>query len=1372
MIFFIIVALIAGMGLSGKQAVAAPTEKTIRVAHVSDMHVMIEEYCNVYSGSYQAESKVTKLLEETTTISEAVFDDIYNMDADAPMYIFITGDITSNGEYANHVWLSNLYKAFTERMRSRTDYDFSGFQIFLSPGNHDIYNCRAKSFMPADEELDACADYEERLALLSDFDSRSVPSITSKQFMDLYSDFGFCSCPNRKNGQHLATCGMVDGCSIEYFFESNYWYDSTTSRDGTGLEVRTPSESVIKAFEESDHDYNIYNPDARFGACSYIARMDGFDVLTLDSNTRAYKYPDWQTSDPSGAIYSCSGWHESTGGMVSEDQLRWALSSLKADIANNKVVFTLGHANFLPHFDSEDEVISLFSYDNWEQASYTLADAGIRYAFSGHQHASDIATYVTQKGNVFYDVETGSLASYGCSWRTMDLIISTDAAGNYTEDFRSLTHSLNYSPFVYGVYKLTEEVTDPLVECPVTLFRGYESSLMPANDLTGYRSLQRSITVDNITNEELGIADYLAAQMYNMASSLEHGIAGEYVGQNIFKLLKGLTEKLDFPFLKAVADAIVDDLDTIDLLPISFSGNTYQLGTTPLAGYNLGDFTEDLAEFLMQYDFSGSQRKNLTLAKAFLVIYGGHLAGAHTSVLDSEIAPLIEMLKDGRFVRGVVNLLEELLLPQLEVLLDTPIRFDESTAPLSQAGFDITDALHTTAAGIKSGFPKMIDAIVKILMQNRIILHNTDEHGYSSLRLILSDINGVLSDLLITDINHIEDDTVSFVANAIRPVLSSFSFAKYIDMAQEYLGQITGGETLRSIIDSELVNKYVTDAFCKNLGTYGANILIDLNVDQTEDGSAWIEGGDRYTRYPVRYYKHTLTIKDDSGTTAYNGHTYYRDASGNDKLTVTPSAENGLLANMISVSFNEDIYTEKKIVWFTAEQVDVFSKDARGQYAYSLPDSYIRYSTNKDMSDAVTVRANGENVNQVMPTIDLGIIFINLNHAYKNYNRYTVTLTGLAQGTTYYYQVGKDGAWTETFRFATASDGTFTFMAISDIQGSVEENYVESKFFMEKAFTTGEVAFVMSAGDNVDNGENILQYTWLLNDHQVVYANNTFVTTAGNHEKKANALDSVIALPDDASVTGETGYYYSYDYNYAHFVILNTNDLDENGNLNSAQTRWLKNDLAKNQENAATTWTIVLLHKGPYTAGSHAFDDDVVALRAQLTPIFNEYGVDLVLQGHDHTYSVSEFIGGDGKKATSFKNGKIYDPEGVLYLNLGTMGDKFYDYIYSDAVDLADRESAPEGLEKYFTADNNLELTETPVFARITVSKNELTIMTYTILNGEIIPVDNVTLAHEESIDADSSSLAGYILFGSIILAALVIATLCVIPIVRGKRKV
>ena len=72
-----------------------------------------------------------------------------------------------------------------------------------------------------------------------------------------------------------------------------------------------------------------------------------------------------------------------------------------------------------------------------------------------------------------------------------------------------------------------------------------------------------------------------------------------------------------------------------------------------------------------------------------------------------------------------------------------------------------------------------------------------------------------------------------------------------------------------------------------------------------------------------------------------------------------------------------------------------------------------------------------------------------------------------------------------------------------------------------------------------------------------------------------------------------------------------------NGNERLAeQARWLDRVLADNPQ----TWTIAAIHQPVYSTGK--WRDNTVYQRL-LVPVFDKYAVDLVLQGHDHTYSRS-----------------------------------------------------------------------------------------------------------------------------------------------------
>ena len=54
-----------------------------------------------------------------------------------------------------------------------------------------------------------------------------------------------------------------------------------------------------------------------------------------------------------------------------------------------------------------------------------------------------------------------------------------------------------------------------------------------------------------------------------------------------------------------------------------------------------------------------------------------------------------------------------------------------------------------------------------------------------------------------------------------------------------------------------------------------------------------------------------------------------------------------------------------------------------------------------------------------------------------------------------------------------------------------------------------------------------------------------------------------------------------------------------------------------------TKWRIVTM-PGYLWIGLDHSDTDGMILRTQLTPVFDKYDIDVVLQGHDHTYSRSK----------------------------------------------------------------------------------------------------------------------------------------------------
>ena len=81
-------------------------------------------------------------------------------------------------------------------------------------------------------------------------------------------------------------------------------------------------------------------------------------------------------------------------------------------------------------------------------------------------------------------------------------------------------------------------------------------------------------------------------------------------------------------------------------------------------------------------------------------------------------------------------------------------------------------------------------------------------------------------------------------------------------------------------------------------------------------------------------------------------------------------------------------------------------------------------------------------------------------------------------------------------------------------------------------------------------------------------------------------------------------------------VGLDTNVWDD-----PTQLAFLEETLASSD----ATWRIVTLHHPPYSAGYQGSNLDV---RETFVPVFERFGVQLVLSGHDHDYQRSKEING------------------------------------------------------------------------------------------------------------------------------------------------
>jgi acid phosphatase type 7 len=122
---------------------------------------------------------------------------------------------------------------------------------------------------------------------------------------------------------------------------------------------------------------------------------------------------------------------------------------------------------------------------------------------------------------------------------------------------------------------------------------------------------------------------------------------------------------------------------------------------------------------------------------------------------------------------------------------------------------------------------------------------------------------------------------------------------------------------------------------------------------------------------------------------------------------------------------------------------------------------------------------------------------------------------------------------------------------------------------------------------------------------------------AGNHDTLFNGIKNYrsLALPETGT-SGDEPLYYRVDTGTVHFLVLDVEWSAET--FDKQQSAWLESQL---QSLPTGDWKIVLSHGYYYSSGffyhGYQWSDNPETISA-ITPLFEKYGVDLVMSGHNH----------------------------------------------------------------------------------------------------------------------------------------------------------
>jgi len=234
---------------------------------------------------------------------------------------------------------------------------------------------------------------------------------------------------------------------------------------------------------------------------------------------------------------------------------------------------------------------------------------------------------------------------------------------------------------------------------------------------------------------------------------------------------------------------------------------------------------------------------------------------------------------------------------------------------------------------------------------------------------------------------------------------------------------------------------------------------------------------------------------------------------------------------------------------------------------------------------------------------------------------HSTVLKGLKPETVYAYRVGDGARWSEWLQFRTAATTAepFTFLYMGDMQNNILS---EASRTMRMAFRkAGDAAFVIHAGDLINRHDSDNEWGEWFAAGGFLYAQTPQMPTPGNHEYGRGPVLNPqwrrqYTLPETgpASVEKLKETAWTVDYQGLRLISVDAPLFHGDEAMRAEMVRWLDGLLANNPNR----WTALFLHFPLFSIDP---DRDNARVRDALKPLIDKYGVDLVLQAHDHGYA-------------------------------------------------------------------------------------------------------------------------------------------------------
>jgi len=300
------------------------------------------------------------------------------------------------------------------------------------------------------------------------------------------------------------------------------------------------------------------------------------------------------------------------------------------------------------------------------------------------------------------------------------------------------------------------------------------------------------------------------------------------------------------------------------------------------------------------------------------------------------------------------------------------------------------------------------------------------------------------------------------------------------------------------------------------------------------------------------------------------------------------------------------------------------------------------------------------------------------NYATAKYHN--VTFNNLKPGTVYAYRVGAGEYWSEWFQFTTASadqNKPFSFIYLGDAQNDIRSKWSR---VIRKAFShEPDARFIIHTGDLINRSNNDQEWGEWHYGGGFINGMVPSMPSPGNHEyvrdeKRKLILDPhwgvQYTLPGNGPKGLEESVYYI-DYQNVRVISLDSQMIILDEASAKAEYEWLEKVLKENTK----LWTVITFHHPIFSTAKSRDNKD---FRERFKPLFDKYHIDLVLQGHDHTYSRGQNLprGLSGREVSgpvylvSVAGPKMYKVDGAKWMNVSLENTQLFQVIHVDGGNL------------------------------------------------------------------------------------------------------